>query len=105
MQDGWIGKKKPVRKWKYLFRSKSPNCKAIQNGTLCNISPQPENDVNAYKKIMQYLGAKGFKEKAEDNILSYYEYVYDKEGITYMDVFVYVNAVTGGKLAYRFFIV
>ncbi len=49
---------------------------------------------------MQYLGAKGFKEKAEDNILSYYEYVYDKEGITYMDVFVYVNAVTGGKLAY-----
>ena len=62
-------------------------------------------NVNAYKKIMQYLGAKGFKEKAEDNILSYYEYVYDKEGITYMDVFVYVNAVTGGKLAYRFFIV
>ena len=53
---------------------------------------------NAYKKIMQYLGAKGFKEKAEDNILSYYEYVYDKEGITYMDVFVYVNAVTSGNL-------
>ena len=54
---------------------------------------------------MQYLGAKGFKEKAEDNILSYYEYVYDKEGITYMDVFVYVNAVTGGKFTHRFFIV
>lgn len=53
---------------------------------------------NAYKKIMQYLGAKGFKEKAEDNILSYYEYVYDKEGITYMDVFVYVNAVAEGNL-------
>lgn len=47
---------------------------------------------------MQYLGAKGFKEKAEDNILSYFEYVYEKEGITYMDVFVYVNAVTDGIL-------
>lgn len=53
---------------------------------------------NAYKKIMQHLGAKGFKEKAEDNILSYYEYVYDREGITYMDVFIYVNAVTDGTL-------
>ncbi len=50
------------------------------------------------KKIMQYLGAKGFKEKAEDNKLSYFEYVYDKQGITYMDVFVYVNAVTSGNL-------
>ncbi|MBD5157682.1 MAG: helix-turn-helix transcriptional regulator [Butyrivibrio sp.] len=53
---------------------------------------------NAYKIIMRYLGAKGFKEKPEDNILSYYEYVYDKDGITYMDVFVHVNAVTGGIL-------
>ena len=53
---------------------------------------------NAYKKIMQYLGAKGFKEKAEDNILSCFEYEYDKEGVTYMDVFVYVNAVTDGSL-------
>lgn len=53
---------------------------------------------NAYKKIMQYLGAKGFKEKAEDNILSCFEYEYDKEGITYMDVYVYVNAVTDGSL-------
>lgn len=57
-----------------------------------------EHIPKAYKKIMQYLGAKGFKEKAEDNILSYFEYVYEKEGITYMDVFVYVNAVTDGIL-------
>ncbi len=53
---------------------------------------------NAYKRIMQYLGAKGFKEKAEDNILSCFEYEYDKEGIPYMDVYVYVNAVTDGSL-------
>lgn len=34
---------------------------------------------------MQYLGAKGFKEKAADNILPYYEYVYDKEGNLHTD--------------------
>ena len=53
---------------------------------------------NAYKKIMQYLGAKGFKEKPQENILAWYEYVYEKEDITYMDVSVYVNAVAEGSL-------
>lgn len=53
---------------------------------------------NAYKMIMQYLGAKGFKEKPEENILAWYEYVYEKAGTTYMDIFVYVNAVAEGSL-------
>ena len=45
---------------------------------------------NAYKIIIDYLKTNGFKEKTEENILSCFEYVYEKDGIKYMDVFIHI---------------
>ena len=49
---------------------------------------------NAYKKIMEYLQANGFKEKPKDDILSCFEYVYEKDGKTCMDVHIHVDSVS-----------
>lgn len=49
---------------------------------------------NAYKLIMEYLQSNNFKEKQQENIISCFEQVYEKEGITYMDVYVHVDGVT-----------
>lgn len=57
---------------------------------------------NAYKIIMEYLNANGFKEKSEDNILSCFEYVYEKNGVTYMEVFIHTDAVSKGNLYTNF---
>lgn len=48
---------------------------------------------NAYKKIMAYLGANGFREKPHDDMIQCFEYVYEKDGITCMDVYIYVDSV------------
>jgi transcriptional regulator with XRE-family HTH domain len=48
---------------------------------------------NAYKKIMEYLQANGLREKPKDDVLSCFEYVYEKNGITCMDVYVHVDSV------------
>lgn len=48
----------------------------------------------AYKKIMEYLQADGFKEKAKDGVLSCFEYVYEKDNRTCMDVYIHVDSVT-----------
>lgn len=49
---------------------------------------------NAYKRIMEYLQANGFKEKPKDNVLSCFEYVYDQNGVTCMDVYIHVDSVS-----------
>lgn len=49
---------------------------------------------NAYKMIMEHLQANNFKEKPQENILSCFEHVYEKNGVTYMDVYVHVDGVT-----------
>ena len=49
---------------------------------------------NAYKKIMEFLEANGFREKPKKDILSCFEYEYEKEGITCMDVYIHVDSVT-----------
>lgn len=49
---------------------------------------------NAYKKIMQYLQANNFKEKPREKVLSCFEYVYKKDELTCMDVYVHVEGVT-----------
>lgn len=49
---------------------------------------------NAYRRILDYLQANGFREKPKENILSCFEYVYEKEGITYMDVYIHVDSVS-----------
>lgn len=49
---------------------------------------------NAYKKIMEYLQANGFKEKPKEDVLSCFEYVYERSGRTCMDVFIHVDSVS-----------
>lgn len=49
---------------------------------------------NAYKKIMEFLQANGFREKPKNDILSCFEHVYEKEGITCMDVYIHVDSVS-----------
>lgn len=49
---------------------------------------------NAYKLIMEYLQANNFKERNQENIISCFEYEYQENGITYMDVFIHADGVT-----------
>ncbi len=49
---------------------------------------------NAYKKIMEFLRTNGFREKPREDILSCFEHVYEKEGITCMDVYIHVDSVS-----------
>lgn len=63
--------------------------------TITDPFAQPfERIPNAYKLIMEYLQANNFKEKRQENIISCFEYVYGKNGITYMEVYVHVDGVT-----------
>lgn len=49
---------------------------------------------NAYKLIMEYLQANNFKEKRQDNIIGCFEHEYEKNGVTYMDVYIHAASVT-----------
>lgn len=49
---------------------------------------------NAYKRILEFLKANGFLEKPKEDILSCFEHVYEKEGITCMDVYIHVDSVS-----------
>lgn len=49
---------------------------------------------NGYKKILNFLQANGFREKPKKDILSCFEYVYEKDGITCMDVYIHVDSVS-----------
>lgn len=48
----------------------------------------------AYQKIMTFLQANGFCEKLKEDVLSCFEHVYEKEGITCMDVYIHVDSVS-----------
>ena len=47
----------------------------------------------AYHRLMAHLGAGGFREKVKENVLGCFEYVYEKDGVTFMDVFVQAESV------------
>ena len=47
---------------------------------------------NGYKKIMSYLEANSFKGKPQEDILSCFEYIYTKNGMTCMDLFIHVDS-------------
>ncbi|MGN0314893.1 MAG: helix-turn-helix domain-containing protein [Fusicatenibacter sp.] len=49
---------------------------------------------NAYKKILDFLQANGFREKPKEGILSCFEQVYVKDGIPCMDVYIHVDSVS-----------
>lgn len=49
---------------------------------------------NGYKKILAHLQANGFSEKPKENILSCFEHVYEKDGMTCMDVYIHTESVS-----------
>lgn len=53
---------------------------------------------HAYQLLIKHLGGNGFKEAALENVLSCFEYVYQKDGIEYMDVFVAADSVNKADL-------
>ena len=52
----------------------------------------------AYKLILSYLNANGFKEKSKSESLACFEWEYEKDGVHYMDVHILVDAVGKGNL-------
>lgn len=57
---------------------------------------------NAYKKILEFLQANGFCEKHKENILPCFEYEYEKDGITCMDVYMHVDGVSKANIFTNF---
>ncbi|MDE7310716.1 MAG: helix-turn-helix domain-containing protein [Eubacterium sp.] len=47
-----------------------------------------------YKRVLEFLQANGFCEKPKEGVLSCFEYVYEKEGMTCMDVYLHVDSVS-----------
>lgn len=47
-----------------------------------------------YKHIMEYLQANNFKDKLSDDVIACFEHEYEKDGVTYMDIFIHAASVT-----------
>ena len=56
-----------------------------------------------YKKIMDFLAANGFCEEPKENVLSCFEYVYEKESVICMDVYIHVDSVSKTNSFTNFF--
>lgn len=48
----------------------------------------------AYKMILEHLQANSFREKPRDNVISCFEYVYEKDGMTCMEVYILTEGVS-----------
>ena len=51
-----------------------------------------------YQRILEYLGANGFKENHGAEFLGCFEEVYEKDGETYMDIYIHADCVGKGNL-------
>lgn len=51
-----------------------------------------------YQRILEYLGASGFKENHGVDFLGCFEEVYEKDGVTYMDIYIHADCVGKGNL-------
>ena len=51
-----------------------------------------------YQKVLEYLGANGFKENHGTEFLGCFEEVYETDGHTYMDIYVHADCVGKGNL-------
>ncbi len=51
-----------------------------------------------YQKILEYLGANGFKENHAIDFLGCFEEVYHRDGVTFMDVYIHADCVGKGNL-------
>ncbi len=47
-----------------------------------------------YQRVLEYLGANGFKENHGTDFLGCFEEVYEKDGVTYMDIYLHADCVT-----------
>ncbi len=56
----------------------------------------------AYKLIMEYLSCNGFRENLQPDTIPCFEYEYEKDGVTYMDVFIHADS-TGKTSLYTGF--
>ena len=52
-----------------------------------------ESIPTAYRLVLDYLGANGFRETPRENVLSCFEREYRRDGVTYMDVYLHVDSV------------
>ncbi len=51
-----------------------------------------------YQRVLEYLGANGFKEKHGIEYLGCFEEVYEKDGATCMDIYIHADCVGKGNL-------
>lgn len=51
-----------------------------------------------YQLVLKYLGSNGFKECHGTEFLACFEEVYEKDGVTYMDIYVHADCVGKGNL-------
>ena len=51
-----------------------------------------------YQRILDYLGANGFKENHGTDFLGCFEEVYEKDGVTHMDIYIHADCVGRGNL-------
>ena len=51
-----------------------------------------------YQRILEYLGANGFKENHGTEYLGCFEEVYEKDAVTYMDIYIHAACVGKGNL-------
>ena len=51
-----------------------------------------------YQRILEYLGANGFKENHGTEYLGCFEEVFEKDGETYMDIYIHADCVGRGNL-------
>ncbi len=57
---------------------------------------------HAYQRILEYLRIGGFKTKHQENILPCFEWVYQRDGITYMDVFIHCESTSQVNTSIQF---
>ena len=63
----------------------------------CKLDELVKEDMTACDEIYSSVSIKrvnGFREKQAEDILSCFEHVYDKDGITCMDVYIHVDSVS-----------
>lgn len=53
---------------------------------------------NAYKRILACLNCSGFKENTSEAFLPCFEWVYERDGVEYMNVYIHVDGVGKGNL-------
>lgn len=56
----------------------------------------------AYKKILEYLGMNGFKENSNSTALACFEYVYEENGVCFMDVHIHVDSTASANVHTNF---